>query len=322
MENITAVITQECARISCNFEQVEKAIHEALSEYKGAIFSEDSKSAAKKHVASLRAEKKNLQDSLREEKKRYMKPWDEFESRAKRLIAMYDEPIDFINGQVQEFEAKRIAKKKELISELYSELVPSPLKEYIPLAKIYNQKWENATTKEKDIRNAISSAAEKTQKDIDAIKSMESETVPQGLDIYRTGLNLTEALSHINAYERQKQEILAKEEERIRRVEEERVRQEERDRIFAEQHAKEAQEAAAMQAESEKQEALRRAEEEKAAAVEQAREEAAQEVIDSLIPDMDADTELYEYRISLSPDAKEKLELYMDSVGIEWERII
>jgi hypothetical protein len=53
--------------------------------------------------------------------------------------------------------------------------------------------------------------------------------------------------------------------------------------------------------------------------VEQAKAEAAQEVIDSMIPDDGDETELYEYRISLSADAKEKLEMYMDSVGIEWE---
>ena len=53
--------------------------------------------------------------------------------------------------------------------------------------------------------------------------------------------------------------------------------------------------------------------------MEQAKAEAAQEVIDSLIPDADEDTCLYEYRIALSADAKEKLEMFMDSVGIEWE---
>ena len=111
--------------------------------------------------------------------------------------------------------------------------------------------------------------------------------------------------------------------------------------MLAEQRAREEKEAALRQAEIKKQEALRRAEEEKvealrmaelerqeqarkaeaekAAAVEQTKAEAAQEVIDSLIPDDGDETELYEYRISLSADAKEKLEMYMDSVGIEWE---
>lgn len=77
------------------------------------MFTEDSKTYAKKEVASLRAEKKSLQENMREAKKQYMVPWNDFEAQAKRLIELYDEPINFINGQVQAFEEKRIAEKKK-----------------------------------------------------------------------------------------------------------------------------------------------------------------------------------------------------------------
>lgn len=311
MDNIQTVITMESAKVSCNFEQVEAAIQEVLAEYNGAVFTEDSKAYAKKIVAGLRAQKKSFQDNLKEEKKKYMIPWDEFESKAKKLIAMYDEPINLINGQVQAFEEKRIEEKKEFIRSIYSEIVPDELKEYIPLERMYNPRWENATMKEKDIRMEITELSEKTAKDIDTINSMDSEAVTKALSMYRTSLDMAEAVSYINNYERQKQEILAKEQERRRREEEERIRREERERILAEQKAAE-----------EKEAALRQAELEKAHAVEQAKAEGAQEAIDSLIPDADDSTDLYEYRISLSADAKEKLEMYMDSVRIEWELIV
>ena len=117
------------------------------------------------------------------------------------------------------------------------------------------------------------------------------------------------------------------------------MRREEREKMLAEQRAKKEKEAALRQAEIERQEALRKAEEEKAEALRQAelaREEeirkaeeekaaavaqAKQEVVDSLIPDTEGETELYEYRMFLTADAKEKLEMYLDSVGIEWEMI-
>lgn len=311
MDNIRTVITMESAKVSCNFEQVEAAIHEVLSEYKGAVFTEDSKAYAKKIVAGLRAQKKSFQDNLREEKKKYMLPWDEFEAKVKKLIDMYDEPINLINGQVQAFEEKRIAEKKELAVSIYSEIIPDELKAYIPLERIYNPRWENATMKEKDIRRELMELSEKTANDIDTIYSMDSEAVPKALAMYGASLNVTDAVSYINNYERQKQEILLKEQERRRREEEERIRREERERLLAEQRAAE-----------EKEAALRQAELEKAKAVEQAKAEGAQEAIDSLIPEADDNTELYEYRISLSADAKEKLEMYMDSIGIEWEMIL
>lgn len=310
MNEVRTVITLEEAKISCNFEQVEAAIQDVLSEYKGAVFTEDSKAYAKKVVASLRAQKKTFQDNLRDEKKRYMVPWEEFETRAKALIGMYDEPIDFINGQVKAFEEKRIAEKKELVSRLYSETVPEGLAGYIPLSRIYNPKWENATTREKEIRSEMSGIAEKTGKDIETISSMGSDCAAKALSMYKSSLDLAGAVAYINSYERQKQEIIAKEQERKRREEDERIRREEREMLLAEQKAQEEREAALKQAEAEKD-----------AAVERAKAEAAQEVIDSLIPEAGEETELYEYRISLSADAKMKLEMYMDSVGIEWEMI-
>lgn len=185
--------------------------------------------------------------------------------------------------------------------------------------------------------------AERVQKDIATITGMGSEAEEKALGVYRANLDITEAVACINEYERQKQEILAREQERARREEEERIRREEQEKLLAEQRAREEKEAALRQAELEKQEALRkaelerqealrraelerqeaerRAEADKAAEVEQARETAAREVIENFIPDTEGDTELYEYRISLSSDAKEKLEMYMDSVGIEWEMI-
>ena len=329
MENIQAVITQQAATIECNFQEVEHAIHARLAEYEGAIFTEDSKVMAKKEVASLRAEKKNLMDNLREAKRTYMAPWDAFEPRAKALISLYDKPIELIDSQVKAFEEKRIAEKRMLIKQTYKKLA-GDVADIIPLEKIYNSKWENAGTREKAIREEIGSAAVNARQAVETIRGMHSEAEEEALRIYRNTLNLSDAVAHINSYEHQKQEILAREAERRRQEELERARREERERIEAERRAQAEKEAALRRAEEEKAAALRKAEEEKAAAlqqaemekaaaVERAREEAAQEVVDSLSPELDGDTVTYEYRMELTDDAKEKLEMYLDSVGIDYE---
>ncbi len=291
MSNIQAIITQENATITCNFEQVQKAIQDKLAQYKGAVFTEDSKTYAKKEVASLRAEKKSLQENMREAKKQYMVSWNDFEVQAKKLISLYDEPINLINGQVQAFEKKRIAEKKKLISEIYQS-VPKKVQDYIPLARIYNSKWENATYREKDIQKDISEITEKILSDLATIQAMESEAVPKALKQYKSSLSLADAMAYISNYERQKQEILAHEQERKRREEEARIRREERKKLQAEQKAKAALEAA-RQAELEKEEALRHAKEEQELAIERAKAEAAQKTIESFIPDMEGGTQLY-----------------------------
>ena len=177
MNNTVAVITQESAKISCNFDQVEQAIKGTLAEFEGVVFTEDSKTYAKKQVASLRKQKKEFQENLRDAKNEYMAPWNEFETQAKNLIALYDKPINSINGQVQAFEEKRVREKKAEIEAAYNELVPDDLQDYIPLECIYGAKWDNATTNMKTVRKEISEAVTKTQSEISVISSM-------GPDIY------------------------------------------------------------------------------------------------------------------------------------------
>ena len=147
---------------------------------------------------------------------------------------------------------------------------------------------------------------------------MHSDAEEKAVAMFLESYDLTKSILYINQYEQQQKEILAREQERIRREEEERIRREERAKLESEQREREA----LARAEREKQEALAAAEAEKLAAVEQAKEEAAQEVIDSMIPqDLEGSSNLYEYRMALTAEAKEKLEMYLTSVGIDWELI-
>ena len=242
MNNTVAVITQESAKISCNFDQVEQAIKGTLAEFEGVVFTEDSKTYAKKQVASLRKQKKEFQENLRDAKNQYMAPWNEIETKAKNLIALYDEPINFINGQVQAFEEKRIREKKEEIEAVYNELVPEDLQDYIPLECIYGAKWDNATTNMKTVKKEISEIVTKTQGEISVISSMGSDKVQAALALYMANRNLAAAVKYISDYEVKKKEILAQQERReaeraeaLRREEIEKIRREERARIAEEE---------------------------------------------------------------------------------------
>lgn len=320
MTEVRAVITQQEGTVSCNFEEVKGYIRERLKEYDGAVFTEESKGYAKKELAKLRAEKKELNDNLREAKKKYMAPWDAFEPKVKELINLFDEPITLIDGQVKAFEEDRVVQKKALIEAIYTELV-GDLSDIIPLERIYNPKWENATTKEKAIREEVLAQATAARIALDTIRGMRSDAESKALDVYKQTLSLSIAISCINAYEAQKAEILRKEQERQREEELERIRREEREKLEAERKVLEEREAQRRAAEEALEAQRRQLEEEKQAAVEQARETGAQEVIENLTPDTEEDTQLYEYRVALSKNGKEAFEMYLDSVGIDWEMI-
>jgi DNA repair exonuclease SbcCD ATPase subunit len=287
---------------------VKEYLKNRLEEYDGVLFTEDTKQDAKKAVASLRKEKKELIDRVKEVKEEYMKNFNEFYGMAVELIDMYDKPINFINEQIEDYEKKRIEEKKVFIKQLYDEYIgcDEPIAEYIPLAKIYNPKWENATTNRKAICSEMMEYKEKVKQAITAITEMHSDVEETALQMFRETYDLTRCILFINNHEKQKAEILAREQERIRREEEERIRREEREKIEAERRAQEEKEALIQEAQEE---------------IQKAKEETAKEVIEAFTPNVEGMANLYEYRISLTDDAKAKLEMYMDSVGIEWEEM-
>ena len=98
-----------------------------------------------------------------------------------------------------------IFEKKKLISKIY-ESVPEDVKEYIPLERIYHSKWENAAEKEADIRKEVYEIASRVFGDIRVLKSINSEAVPEALEIYKSSLILMDAVAYISSYEQQKQE--------------------------------------------------------------------------------------------------------------------
>ena len=313
-------VIQNAGSIQCDFSALDNYINNRLEQYRGVIFTEDSVKDAKKTVAALRKEKKELSDRVKAVKEEFMAPLEAFCEEAGRYIQKYDEPIGFINGQVADFERQRVEDKRKLIQQLYEECI-GEMADMIPLSAIYDTKWENATVNQKTIRGAMMTRKEEVKKAISTLQGMESDITEKAIELYLVDFDLADAILMINRHEQQKQAILAREQERISREEEERIRMEERRRLEAEQRALAEKEELQRLAEEEKRSALQQAEEEKQQAVEQARMEAEQELMESLIPDMEGESSLYEYRMALTADQKEKLELYMNSIGIEWEMI-
>lgn len=291
------IISQEAGKISCDFEAAKEALSKELEAYQGLIFTEDTKKEAKDTVANLRKCKKAFNDKCKEIKKEYMAPFDEFMERAGELSDMFDTPIVFINNQIDDFEKKRVEEKKRVIEETYEELVPEEwIRSYIPLSKIYNARWENLTFTAKDIKAEILAKKEDVKKAVDVIKSisLDSELVERGLASYKESLDLTSTISFITSYEKQRAEILEREKEEVRRAEEERIRREERAKIQAESVI--------------------------ADAIETAKEEAKEELMASLLPKVEEEEpeSVYVYNIFLTASTKEALEIYMNSVGIEF----
>lgn len=202
--------------ISFNFEDIKEALAAELELYKNLVFTEDTKADAKKTVAELRKLKKQINDKRIEVKKLYMQPYTDFETKVKELDKLINEPITFISEQIDAFEQKRIEEKRELINDIYLELVSGrdDIAGYAELNRAYDSKWENTSTSKKTIQESITNYLDGVANDIAAIKSMESEYEVKALMKYKETGVLSDALLTIRQWEKQKQEALKAEEEK------------------------------------------------------------------------------------------------------------
>ena len=281
-------ISRNNGTIDFNFEDLKDALTAELELYKNLVFTEDTKADAKKTVAELRKLKKQISDKRIEVKKLYMQPYTDFEAKVKELDKLINEPIAYISEQIDAFEQKRIEEKRELINEIYLELVSEreDIAGYAELNRVYDSKWENASTSKKTIQEAITSYLDSVDNDIAAIESMESEYEAKALMRYKETGVLSDALLTIRQWEKQKEEILKAEEEK------------------------------------QKQDALK-AEEEKHAEIEADEILDAPEPIEEFIEPTEKNDimKIARYEVKVDPFQQTQLECYMQECGIQYRRL-
>ena len=219
-------VLQKSGSIEFDFDGTKAQINNILAEYKGMIFTDDTMTIAKKEVAKIRSLQKDFDTRRKDVKKEWNKPYDEFEKKAKELISLFDEPINLINEQVQEFEEKRKAEKHEQIVAIFEETT-AQIKEYCPISRFYDERWDNVSVTATSAKKDIQTLTDKIQSELSVIKAMNSECEEKALERYKVANNLADAVLYINQYEKQKADILRMEQERKadeerRRLEEER----------------------------------------------------------------------------------------------------
>lgn len=293
-----------------NFDALEEQLDKKLDEYRGAVFTEDTKTIAKAEIASLRRLKKDIEDGRKTVKKKWMEPYDAFDKRMKILSTKVDEPINAINEQVQAFEEKRRQEKREEIHRMYEDCVSEyeESREFIVLDKLYDPKWENASVSMKSIKKDMAEKMSAIQTAVSSIKAMRSDKELDALALYKRTLNLNDAIQMIMTYEQNKADALRREEERRQLEEERRIQAEiERARV-AEREA------------IRREEQIRKEEQEKAEKVKVAEIESLPDISDDDLPFEQPTTVTAYYRVVATPDELEAVEMAFNSIGVYFER--
>lgn len=293
-----------------NFDALEEQLDKKLDEYRGAVFTEDTKTIAKAEIASLRRLKKDIEDGRKTVKKKWMEPYDAFDKRMKILSTKVDEPINAINEQVQAFEEKRRQEKREEIHRMYEDCVSEyeESREFIVLDKLYDPKWENASVSMKSIKKDMAEKMSAIQTAVSSIKAMRSDKELDALALYKRTLNLNDAIQMIMTYEQNKADALRREEERRQLEEERRIQAEiERTRV-AEREA------------IRREEQIRKEEQEKAEKVKAAAIEPLPDISDDDLPFEQPTTVTAYYRVVATPAELEAVEMAFNSIGVYFER--
>lgn len=310
MNELTLAIKQNPGTIEMNFDALEEQLDKKLDEYRGAVFTEDTKTIAKAEIASLRRLKKDIEDGRKTVKKKWMEPYDAFDKRMKILSTKVDEPINAINEQVQAFEEKRRQEKREEIHRMYEDCVSEyeESREFIVLDKLYDPKWENASVSMKSIKKDMAEKMSAIQTAVSSIKAMRSDKELDALALYKRTLNLNDAIQMIMTYEQNKADALRREEERRQLEEERRIQAEiERARV-AEREA------------IRREEQIRKEEQEKAEKVKVAAIESLPDISDDDLPFEQPTTVTAYYRVVATPDELEAVEMAFNSIGVYFER--
>lgn len=210
MNELQVVVKQEPGKITWNFDDLKKTLTAQLDIYKNMVYDDDSIADAKADVASLRKLKKAVDDKRKEIKAKCLEPYNVLDAQAKELTGIIDEPIEYINKRVTQYEDEQRAKRRKAIVEYLDSALSGidPAVASAVKAHRYDTRWENKTTPVKDWKAAIDRVADETRTDISVIRSMDAEFQPTCMEIYVKTLALGKAVEKQNELRRQKEIIL------------------------------------------------------------------------------------------------------------------
>ena len=176
--------------ITWNHEEIKKEVAEKVKYYKTLVYTDDQIQDAKKDRATLNKFVDALETKRKEIKKQCLAPYEEFERQMKEVIAVVNEPIAMIDGQVKEYEQKKREEKLEKIRALFRE---AGFQSFVSFESIFNQSWLNSSVSMKKIKESMNEIKMKIGNDVSAINAL-PEFSFEALEVYKKTLDVSKAI--------------------------------------------------------------------------------------------------------------------------------
>ena len=234
MNELKVKVQQTPGTVTWNYEDLKKAITNALEVYKTTEYDDSNIGQAKKDRAMLNNLSKSVNARKIEIKKKCLEPYELIETQAKELMAIIQEPIAVIDERLTEYETARRKKARAVILEYMQKAFEGIEQQIADKAKnaLYDDRWENATAKKSEWQTAIDARADAIRSDLQVLAGIEEKFRSYAMDAYRPNLRLADAMQKVQELRAQEAAILKRqqEEEERKRREEERKRREEEER--------------------------------------------------------------------------------------------
>lgn len=202
-----------------DYDQLKAKVLEDVSVFKGIIISEDNLDEAPKWRAELNKKAKRISDFRIAFEKDFKKRIEKSTSQLKELASFYADASSNIDVQVKEFDEKRKQEKNAAIGKIYEDCIED-MREFLPLEKLYNDKWGNKGFSLADIEKEIKSRVATTKDSIEAIQTLGTKYESQMISAYLARFDMSDALKKKAELE----QIDAEMERRRKAAEEEAIR--------------------------------------------------------------------------------------------------
>ena len=195
-EVITDLAVMNPQHIETNFEAVDAYLTEAMEPYTQLVVTEDSIGDAKKTLASLRKLKDGINAQKIAVKREWMKPYTEYEDKAKQLMSRVEAGISNIDGQVKDYDSRRKEQKMAELKEYFTfEAQERGVLDYLDWEDVKKPKWANASVSTDAAQSEIFGVIDNCAIDLSFIRGKNSPFEAPMLEEYRRTLNLRDALA-------------------------------------------------------------------------------------------------------------------------------
>ena len=198
--------------LAFNFEELKAELSERLDYYRGIVVTEDTIKESKDDRANLNKLRTAIDTRRKDIKKAYLQPYNEFEAKCKELTVLIDEPIKAIDVQLQAFEDKRKEEKLQEVRTEYESVISETFRDIIPFERILDQKWLNATTTMKSVKEALRDWSKRVGADMLAMDAVEEEYKIAVRQKYVETLDIGRALAHRDELKAAQEAFRAREE--------------------------------------------------------------------------------------------------------------